>query len=150
MRTFRLALALPAGLIIMMATVAAIESLGRRAFPIGPEMAAGIELLKTDPEAGREAIRAALPTVPASSLAFVVLGWSAGGAAGAFLAGSIAARAHVPLGIAVAALLLLACVTNLAMIPHPAWMWPAGIVLPAGTAVAVAVMTRPKGTAALR
>lgn len=134
----------------MMATVAAIESLGRRAFPIGPEMAAGIELLKTDPEAGREAIRAALPTVPASSLAFVVLGWSAGGAAGAFLAGSIAARAHVPLGIAVAALLLLACVTNLAMIPHPAWMWPAGIVLPAGTAVAVAVMTRPKGTAALR
>ncbi len=150
MRTFRLVLALPAGLIIMMATVAAIESIGHRAFPVGPEMTAGIELLKTDPEAGREAIRAALPTVPTSALVFVVLGWTAGGAAGAFLAGSIAGRAHVALGVAVAALLLAACVMNLVMIPHPAWMWPAGIVLPAGTAVAVAAMTRPRQTAALR
>jgi hypothetical protein len=146
MRTVRLVLALPAGLIIMMATITAIESLDRRAFPIGPEMTAGIELMKTDLEAGRAAIRAALPTVPVSSLMCVVFGWIAGGAAGAFLAGSIAGRAHVALGVAIAALLLAACVTNLVLIPHPAWMWPAGIVLPAGTAVAVAALSRPRGT----
>lgn len=150
MRTLRLVLALPAGLVIMMATITAIESLGRRAFPIGPEMTAGIELMQTDLEAGREAIRAALPSVPTSSLVCVVLGWTAGGAAGGFLAGSIAGRAHVALGVAVAALLLAACVTNLVLIPHPAWMWPAGIVVPAGTAVAVAVLARPRGATAVR
>jgi hypothetical protein len=88
--------------------------------------------------------------VPTSSLVCVVLGWTAGGAAGAFLAGSIAGRAHVALGVAVAALLLAACVTNLFLIPHPAWMWPAGIVVPAGTAVAVAVLARPRGATAVR
>jgi hypothetical protein len=113
-------------------------------------MAAAVELAKTDVEAGRAAMRDALPTVPAGTFVSVLAAWMLGGAAGAFLAGSIAARAHLALGVAVAVLLLVACVTNLALIPHPAWMWPAGVVLPAGTAVAVAALTRPRGTAALR
>ncbi|MFZ4466077.1 MAG: hypothetical protein ACOYO7_03340 [Phycisphaerales bacterium] len=150
MRTARFVLALPAGLVIMMATIAAVESLGLRAFPPGETMAAAVELAKTDVEAGRDAMRDALPTVPMGAFASVLAAWMLGGAAGAFLAGSIAARAHLALGVAVAALLLLACVTNLVLIPHPAWMWPAGVVLPAGTAVAVAALTRPRGAAALR
>jgi hypothetical protein len=150
MRTARFVLALPAGLVIMMATIAAVESLGLRAFPPGETMAAAVELAKTDVEAGRAAMRDALPTVPVGTFVNVLAAWMLGGAAGAFLAGSIAARAHLALGVAVAVLLLVACVTNLALIPHPAWMWPAGVVLPAGTAVAVAALTRPRGTAALR
>ena len=149
-QTIRFALALPAGLVIMMATIAAVESLGHRAFPPGEAMDAAVRLLRTDVEAGRAAMRDALPTVPVGAFVSVLAAWMLGGAAGAFLAGSIAARAHLALGVAVAVLLLVACVTNLALIPHPAWMWPAGIVLPAGTAVAVAALTRPRGTAALR
>jgi hypothetical protein len=144
MRTARFVLALPAGLVIMMATIAAVESLGLRAFPPGETMAAAVEL------AGRAAMRDALPTVPVGTFVNVLAAWMLGGAAGAFLAGSIAARAHLALGVAIAALLLLACVTNLALIPHPAWMWPAGVVLPAGTAITVAAWTRPRGAAALR
>jgi hypothetical protein len=150
MRTARFVLALPAGLVIMMATIAAVESLGLRAFPPGETMAAAVELAKSDVEAGRAAMRDALPTVPVGTFVNVLAAWMLGGAAGAFLAGSIAARAHLALGVAIAALLLLACVTNLALIPHPAWMWPAGVVLPAGTAITVAAWTRPRGAAALR
>ena len=44
----------------MMATIAAVESLGLRAFPPGETMAAAVELAKSDVEAGRAAMRDAL------------------------------------------------------------------------------------------
>jgi hypothetical protein len=89
-----------------------------------------------EPEALRdpETARAALAAVPWMGLWLVVMGWALAGAVGAFLAARLAPRDMAPtkrvyLGLGVVAVLVLATAANLAMIPHPVWMWPASLVL---------------------
>ncbi|HEU4747327.1 MAG TPA: hypothetical protein VFS56_02415 [Gemmatimonadaceae bacterium] len=63
--------------------------------------------------------------------AFVLLlaGWVLAAAAGAYVAARLATRSAAMHGLIVAGFDLVATVANLAAIPHPAWLWPAAIVL---------------------
>jgi hypothetical protein len=76
-----------------------------------------------------EAARAAIAAVPLSALVLLVIGWALAAGVGAFAAVRLGPDRRMPLGLVVAALLVLATVANLAMLPHPAWMWPASLVL---------------------
>jgi hypothetical protein len=77
----------------------------------------------------REAARAAVASVPTGVLLVVVSGWALAAGIGAFCAVRASATRTPTPGLIVAAILLLATIANLAMIPHPAWMWPAAVVL---------------------
>jgi len=76
-----------------------------------------------------ERARAAIAAVPLPALVLLVSGWALAGGIGAFVAARLSAGRRMLVGLIVAALLVLATVANLAMVPHPAWMWPAALVL---------------------
>jgi hypothetical protein len=72
--------------------------------------------------------------VPWMALWLVVMGWGLAGGVGAFVAARLAPPGFAParrmyVGLGVVVLLVLATAANLAMIPHPVWMWPASMVL---------------------
>lgn len=135
MRFLRFALAFPIGLMVMFAVVSAVEFLGHQVAPPSDEMRAAIELhLKQDPGAA-EAMRTALPTMPVLAFVSVLVAWIAGAVGGSFAAGRVAGAMQLPLGVAMGLMVSLAALVNLLILPHPAWMWPAGLLLPlvAGT-----------------
>jgi hypothetical protein len=67
--------------------------------------------------------------VPLGAMILVLAGWAAGSFVGAWLSGRMAGRAPMVHGMLVALLLLTAGVTTLAALPHPLWMWVAGILV---------------------
>jgi hypothetical protein len=79
-----------------------------------------------------------LPVPVATS---VLAAWCVGGAAGAWVAARVAGRMQLAFGVALGLVLMLSCAANLAMIPHPMWMWPAGLLLPFACAVFAASST---------
>jgi hypothetical protein len=81
-----------------------------------------------DQEAMRAAVAEHLPTAPIGALMFPPLGWIVGTFTGGLTAALIAGRKPMLHAGLVAALPLLGTVANLAMIPHPAWMWAAGMI----------------------
>jgi hypothetical protein len=135
MRFLRFALAFPIGLMVMFAVVSSVEFLGHQVAPPSPEMKAAIELhLKQDPGAA-EAMRAALPTMPVLAFISVLLAWIAGAVGGTYAACRVAGAMQLPLGIAMGAMVALAALVNLLILPHPSWMWPAGLALPIAAGV---------------
>ena len=107
-----------AGLVTAFACIVAVELVGHTLFPVPP----GTNL--HDP-ADMQRLASIMPF---GALVMVIAGWFAGTLAGAAVANGVA---RGPLaGWTVALLIVCAGVWTMLEIPHPLWMWAAGILLP--------------------
>lgn len=137
MQMLRFLIALPLGLFVMFAVISSVEFLAHQIAPPSEEMKAAVQLhLQGDPGAA-EALRTALPTVSWISHAGVVLAWIVGAVGGTFASCRMSGRFETVFGVAIGLLVALAAAANLLILPHPAWMWPAGLALPLAAAVAM-------------
>jgi MFS family permease len=107
-----------AGLVVAFLCVWLIEAIGHSVFPLP----AGTDI--ADP-ADKARIMASMP-VAAKSV--VILAWFVAALVGGWVGDRIAGRG-LP-GWIVAVLLVGAGIATMIAIPHPAWMWAAGIILP--------------------
>jgi hypothetical protein len=107
-----------AGVVIAFLCIFAIEAVSHLVFPPPP----GTDF--TDPAQ----VARLMEVMPTAALASVLFAWFAGALAGAWVANAVAKRALA--GWIVALLVIAGGVATMAMIPHPAWMWAAGIALP--------------------
>ena len=99
---------------------------------------AGID--RNNPESMRQAVAA----LPAAVFLLLLGGWVLAAGAGSYLAARLATHDYVTHGLIVALFVLVATLGNLAMIPHPVWLWPAAIILiPAAGWAAAKFATRP-------
>ena len=114
----RMILGIVAGVAVAMLCVFGVELVGHGLYP-PPE---GIDA--SNP-ADLERMMASLPI---GALAFVTVAWFVGALLGGLTANAIARRALA--GWIVALLIIGAGVWTMLMIPHPVWMWAAGIGLP--------------------
>lgn len=114
----KLVLGVVAGVVVAFACVLAIEMLGHRLYPPPP----GTDF--TDPAQ----VARLMEIVPPAALAFVVGAWFVGALAGAWVANAVAKRGLA--GWIVALVVIAGGVYTMLTIPHPAWMWAAGIALP--------------------
>jgi hypothetical protein len=114
----RTVLGVLAGIVVAVLCVYLMEVVGHSVFPAPPDI---------DPynPAHAERLMAALP---AGAFAFVLAGWVLGPLAGAWVANRIARQSLA--GWIVAAFVICGGVYTMTTIPHPIWMWAAGIVLP--------------------
>ena len=107
-----------AGIVVAFLCVFAVEWVGHALYPPPP----GLDI--NDP-ADQARLMAAMP---ASAKAMVLAAWFVGALLGAWTANRIALRNLA--GWIVAVLVIAAGVATMVMIPHPAWMWAGGILLP--------------------
>lgn len=114
----KIVLGVVAGLVVAFLCVMGIEAIGHSLYP----PPAGLDL--TNPAD----VERLMAMAPAAALAFVVLAWFVGALLGAWTANAIAKRGLA--GWLVAGLVVAAGVATMLMIPHPGWMWAAGILLP--------------------
>lgn len=115
MRSF---LSVLAGLIIGYIIITLFENVGTLVYPLPT----GVD--PTDVEA----LRAIADQIPVGAFVFIVVGWGAGTFTGPWLAGRIARRFKGSHGAVVTALLTLGGLFTLFSIPHPAWVWVAGLI----------------------
>ncbi len=114
----KIVLGVVAGLVVAFLCVVGIELVGHNVFP----PPAGTDL--TDPAQ----VARLMETVPTAALAFVILAWFLGALVGAWVANAVAKRALA--GWIVVLLVIAGGVYTMLTIPHPLWMWAAGIALP--------------------
>ena len=114
----KLFLGAAAGLVVAFLCVWLIEALGHSIFPLPTET--GL----TDPADKARLMEA----MPVAAKAVVLVAWFVAALAGGWVGDRVAQRA-LP-GWIVAFLLIVAGVATMLEIPHPAWMWAGGIVLP--------------------
>jgi hypothetical protein len=100
-----------AGLLVSMVVLLAVEYAGSVLFPVPPDAM----------------LTGAVDLIPLEAQITVVVGWALGAFVGPWLAGRLAGRAPLVHGLTVAVLLLAAGIVNLLSLPHPIWMWVAGI-----------------------
>jgi hypothetical protein len=115
----RSALVLFGGVVVAVIVVRLMDGVVTSIYPLP----AGTDL--SNPESLRQAL-AALPT---TAFLLLVVGWALAAGAGSYLAARLATQSAATHGLIVALFVLVATVANLARIPHPAWMWPAAIIL---------------------
>src|SRR5262249_22209885 len=111
-------LGIAAGIIVAFVTVAIAESIGHQIYPL-PE--------SLDPRDAAQ-IAAIMDDIPLGAKLVVILAWFLGALVGGYVANRIASRALA--GWIVAAAVVLAGIANMLAIPHPIWMWAAGVLLP--------------------
>lgn len=126
----RFVIALPLALVITTIAIALAQASGQRLFPVGAEMEAAVASFIRQDAAGGQAIIDAQPTVPLGAYLSVIAAWCIGAIVGAWTAARIAGRSALVFGVAIGLLVTLAATAQMATIPHPAWMWPLGIVFP--------------------
>lgn len=114
----KLILGIVAGIVVAFATVFVVELVGHRLFP----PPAGVDY--NDPAQ----LAAMMERLPLGSKIAVVVAWFLGALVGGALANRIAGRALA--GWIVAVAIVLAAYVTMATIPHPGWMWIAGVLLP--------------------
>ena len=128
--------ALVAGLLVAVGVVGLVEGLSSRLYPLPP----GIDYND------REAMTAAIAMLPTGAFVLVLVAWGMAALAGSWVAVRIGG--HASLGYLIGFLLAAAGLANLAMIPHPAWMWVgAAIVIPLGTLAGVRLSSAPRQSA---
>lgn len=135
LKRIRFALALPAGVLVMVAFTGFFEGLGKQAFPPSQEMLDAIALLQKGDEGARDALAAAMNGTPFGALAVVVLAWTLGAALGAFAACRVGGANFTPLSIAIGVVSVVFVAMNFFLIPHPVWMIAAGVVIPPAAAI---------------
>ena len=114
----KIVLGVVAGCVVAIACIFGIEAAGHMVFP----PPAGTDL--SDPAQ----MARLMEIVPPAALAFVLAAWFLGTLAGAWVADAVAKRALA--GWIVALLVIAGGIYTMMTIPHPAWMWAAGIGLP--------------------
>jgi len=114
----KIVLGVVAGCVVAIACIFGIEAIGHMVFP----PPAGTDL--TDPAQ----LARLMEIMPTAALAFVLAAWFLGTLTGAWVADRVAKRALA--GWIVALLVIAGGVYTMMTIPHPAWMWAAGIGLP--------------------
>jgi hypothetical protein len=114
----RMVLGILAGIVVAVGCVAGVEALGHSLYPPPPGL---------DPTNPRDIDRL-MGMLPVMALVFVVAAWFVGALVGALVANQIARQGTA--GWVVALLVIAGGVATMVMIPHPAWMWAAGIALP--------------------
>lgn len=90
-----------------------VELISGRMYPPPP----GLDL--RDPEV----FKSYFAGLPVGAFLMVLVAWGLGTFAGAWVCARIAGRLKVAHGLLLGALFLIAGVTNMLAIPHPAWMW---------------------------
>ncbi len=114
----RIVMGVVAGVVVAFLCVFAVEYVGHGLYPPPPGL-----------DASNPADQARLmDAMPAAAKAMVLLAWFVGALAGAWTANRIAGRSLA--GWIVALLVIAAGIATMVMIPHPAWMWAGGILLP--------------------
>jgi hypothetical protein len=117
--TIRSALVLLAGVVLAVLVVMLADALVGMLYPLP----AGTDMND------QESLRRVIAAMPASAFALLLSGWVLAAGAGAYLAARLATRSVALHGMIVSVFVLVATVANLAAISHPAWLWPAAIVL---------------------
>ena len=84
-----------------------------------------------------EALGRIMPTMPTGAFAMVLLAWESGALLGGTTAALIASRAPVVHAGIIGGFVLLASAMMLVLLPHPAWMIVAGLLLPLPLALLV-------------
>jgi hypothetical protein len=114
MKSFRAVLL---GIFAAVAVIFLVESISHWLYP----MPAGIK------PNDKDAMMDWISTLPVSAMLIVLLAWLLGAAAGAYVANYLNAVNGLRSAMIVGLFLLVATIMNLYQIPHPFWMWPAGI-----------------------
>lgn len=114
----RMVIGIVTGVVVAFLCVFAVEAVGHSLYP----PPAGLNL--NDP-ADQARLMEAMPT---AAKGMVLFAWFVGALAGAWTAKRIANRDVA--GWVVALLVIAAGVATMLMIPHPAWMWAGGLILP--------------------
>lgn len=114
----RTVLGIAAGILVAFATVFAIDLAGHQIYPLPSD------LNMHDPEA----VGAFIRTMPPGALAFVLIAWFVGAVDGGIVAALISRRAWTVWPIA--ALVAVAGIVNVLMIPHPALLQIGAVVAP--------------------
>ncbi len=118
----RRALGIAVGLAVAVFLVGVIEAISSYLYPLPP----GIDY------SDREAMGAAIATLPVGAFIVVLLAWTLAAWSGACTA--VRVGRHAALGLIVGIVLLTAAVANMLAVPHPAWMWAAAVIaIPAAT-----------------
>lgn len=119
-KVLRSILAVFAGLFVGFLAVLGGEMIGHHLYP--PPVGLDIHDARSLSEA--------MKIMPSGAFVAVILAWAVGSFAGAWVAASIAAIGKTWHGLLIGALFLGIGVLNMLMIPHPAWVWAAGLLMP--------------------
>lgn len=114
----RVVLGVLAGVVAAVLCIFAIEFVGHMIYP----PPANLNLSNS------EAAAQIIASLPAGAFAFVLAAWFLGALAGAWVANAIG-RSSLG-GWIVALFVICAGAYTMWLIPHPAWMWAAGVILP--------------------
>ena len=125
------------GLVAALATMLLVEYLGMSLFPLPP----GINLDNEDDLARLVA------SASTGKKLWVLMGWTLAAFVGGWLASRISRRHRRGAALAVGALIVAGVLLNAAMLPHPAWMTVAGVLLPLPVAWLAARPGRPRARA---
>ena len=112
-------LAVLAGIVAGSVIIFLTEMLGHTVYPL-PE---GIDIKNP------ESIKDYIETAPVGAFLMVILGWVFGSLTAGFVATIIAPDDYARYGMICGVILLAMGIANMAMIPHPAWMWVLGILV---------------------
>ena len=127
---------LAAGVLAGFLAIWLIEMIGHQLYPLPSDVSLG----------NREQMAALIRGLPAGAQAFVVAAWLGGALVGGAVAYRISGRRWT--AWAVAALVALAAILNILMIPHPEWMQVGAVVAPLIGGLLAAHLGRPRGSRA--
>ncbi len=105
------------GIFAAVAVIFLIESISHWLHPMPPGL---------QPD-DKEAMKNWIDTLPVSTMIITLLAWLLGAATGAYVANYLNFINGFRNAMTVGLFLLVATAMNLYQIPHPFWMWPAGI-----------------------
>ena len=122
------------GLLVALATMLLVEYLGMSLFPLPPGIG-----LDSEEDLARLVASATL-----GNRLWVLMGWTLAAFAGGRVASRTSRRHRRGAALAVGALIVAGVLLNVAMLPHPAWMTVAGVLLPLPAAWLAARSGRPR------
>jgi hypothetical protein len=135
MKWLRSVVAVMLGMLLCVSIVTLIEGIGHRIFPPSPEVQAIIEPISKMPgyegmealkvELAKPEVRAAFLAQPFTLYLPPLFAWVVAAMMGSWAAGLIARRKPIAHALVVGGLFLVATIMNLAMLPHPSWVWVA-------------------------
>jgi hypothetical protein len=105
------------GAVVTGLLIAATEFIGSKVYPLPP----GVN--PEDPAS----LRAAMVDLSTGALLLVLLGWTVGTFAGAWVTARRSDRSPIAHGLTLGALCLVGGVVNMLTLPHPVWFWIAGV-----------------------
>jgi uncharacterized membrane protein YoaK (UPF0700 family) len=114
-----------AGVVLAFVVIALMDKINHTLNP--PSEAIVAAAAERDMDAVRHAVQDWLKTAPQMALILIPVAWIAGAFWGALLASWIARRRSILPALVVGAVVLLATIANLRMLPHPAWIAIVGL-----------------------